>query len=45
MDHQEKDGLWKVSYVKQKERETAKEPEMRLWISLAICRIFKRMYG
>lgn len=45
IDHQEKDGLWKVTYVKNKEKETAKEQEMRLWISLAICRIFERMYG
>ena len=46
-DHQEKDGLWKVSYAKpmEKEKETAKAREMKLWVSLAICRVFKRLYG
>ena len=43
-DHQEKDGLWKVTYAKEQEKQTAKVQEKRLWISLAICRIFKRMY-
>lgn len=46
-DHQEKGGLWKVSYAKpkEKEKETAKAQEMKLWVSLAICRVFKRLYG
>jgi len=45
IDHQEKDGMWKVTYAKVQERQTVKEQEKRLWISLAICRIFERMYG
>ncbi len=45
-DHQEEDGLWKVSYAKpqEKEKETAKAREMKLWVSFAICRIFRRLY-
>ena len=42
VDHQCEDGLWKVSYVKGKEKDTAKAREMKLWVTLAICRIFKR---
>ena len=45
-EHQEEDGLWKVSYIhpEEKEKDTPKIKEMKLWISLAICRIFKRLY-
>lgn len=47
VDHQEKSGLWKVSYAKPqaKEKETAKARETKLWVSLAICRVFKRWFG
>lgn len=46
-DHQESDGLWQISYVAAPEREkqTAKAREMRLWVSLAICRVLRRLYG
>jgi len=46
-DHQEEDGLWKVSYARPqvKEKETVKAREMKLWVSLAICRVFRRLYG
>jgi hypothetical protein len=46
-DHQEENGLWKVSYAKlqEKEKETAKARETKLWVSLAICRVFKRLLG
>ncbi|MCJ7530445.1 MAG: hypothetical protein MUO64_05370 [Anaerolineales bacterium] len=45
--HQEESGLWKVSYVKVKDEEIekAKGREMKLWVSLAICRVFRRLYG
>ncbi len=45
--HQQASGLWKVSYVQpqKKEKETTKTRDMKLWISLAICRVFKRFYG
>jgi hypothetical protein len=45
-DHQEKGGLWRVSYAtpQEKEKETAKAREMKLWVSLAICRVFKRLH-
>ncbi len=42
-DHQETNGLWKVTYVKAQEKETAKIREMKLWVTLAICRIIKRL--
>jgi hypothetical protein len=46
-DHQEEDGLWKVSYLKpqEHEKEPAKVHATSLWVSLAICRVFKRLYG
>ena len=46
VDHQEENGLWKVSYAKaqEKEKETAKAREMKRWVSLAICRVFRRLY-
>ncbi len=45
VDHQGEDGLWKVSYARphEKQKETAKAQETQLWISLAICRVFKRL--
>jgi hypothetical protein len=45
--HQEERGLWKLSYDKAggKEKETAKAAETKLWLGLAICRIFKRFFG
>ncbi len=45
-DHQEESGLWKVSYARptEKEKDTARARETKLWVSLAICRVFKRLY-
>ena len=43
VDHQETNGLWKVTYAKTQEKDTVKNREMKLWITLAICRIFKRL--
>jgi hypothetical protein len=45
VEHQEENGLWKVSYARphEKEKETAKARETKLWVSLAICRVFKRL--
>lgn len=45
LEHEEKDGLWRVTYAKEKPRDTLKNREMRLWITLAICRIFKRFFS
>jgi hypothetical protein len=36
--NQRKDGLWKSSYEK------AKDKEIDLWVSLAVCRVFRRFY-
>jgi hypothetical protein len=45
IDHQQEDGLWRVSYVKSEERETAKVRDVKRWVSLAICRACKRLCG
>jgi len=45
VDHQEQNGLWKVSYAKEQSVENAKSKEMKYWITLAVCRIFKRFYS
>jgi prenyltransferase beta subunit len=46
IDNQESNGLWKTKYVKgKKEIENKRNKECKLWISLAISRIFKRFYG
>ncbi len=42
-EHQQPNGLWKSSYSKKHiERESKASKEVQKWISLAICRIFKR---
>jgi hypothetical protein len=39
-------GLWKTSYEQAGRRElSAKELGAKLWVSLAVCRVFKRFYG
>jgi len=45
IDHQEESGLWKTSYLKKHavEKDTPKARETKLWVSLAICRVFKRL--
>jgi hypothetical protein len=43
VDHQEKDGLWKATYVSGKEVNNARTRETRLWVSLAICRVLRRV--
>lgn len=41
---QEEDGLWRCSYSKKhKNRDMEKYREERLWISLAVCRILRRI--
>ncbi len=46
VDHQETSGLWKVSYSKiHKLSEKENSSDTRLWITLSICRIFKRYFG
>lgn len=42
-DHQGENGSWKVTYAKPEGKETSKKKEMRLWVTLAICRVFKRL--
>lgn len=43
--HQEEDGLWKVSYARadEAEKDNLKTRGMKPWISLAICRVMKRL--
>ena len=46
VDNQQKNGLWKISYSKiHKTSDNKKQHEMQLWITLNICRIFKRYFG
>lgn len=43
IDHQESDGLWKISYSQiHKTPNNKRTFNSRLWITLSICRIFKR---
>jgi hypothetical protein len=43
IDHQESDGLWKISYSRiHKAPDNRRTFKSRLWITLSICRIFKR---
>ncbi len=44
-DHQEENGLWKVTYANETSKESQKIKEMKFWVTLAICRIFKRFYS
>jgi hypothetical protein len=41
--HQEEDGLWKASYVAGKDVDNARTWETRRWVSLAICRVLRRV--
>jgi len=41
--HQERDGLWKASYVNNEGVDNAKTSETSLWVSLAICRVLRRV--
>jgi len=45
-DNQSEDGLWEDSYKKGAKRiDTERAREGRQWVSLAICRVLKRIYG
>lgn len=45
INHQETDGLWKTTYdIGKKEIQSKTNDERRLWVSLGICRIFKRLH-
>lgn len=45
VDHQEESGLWRVTYAKTEEKQPARARAMKPWVSLAICRIFRRVFG
>ncbi len=46
VDHQIRDGLWKISYSKiHKSPDDKRTYKTRLWLTLVICRIFKRFYN
>ena len=46
VEHQREDGLWDDSYKKGAKRvDTPRAREGRQWISLTVCRVFKRIYG
>ncbi len=44
IDHQQQDGLWKLSYSGIHKSES-KTTDGRLWISLCICRVLERILG
>jgi len=45
IEHQETNGLWRTTYgTRKKMIKKERDSEMELWISLAVCRIFKRFY-
>jgi hypothetical protein len=44
VDHQQENGLWKVSYSEiHRNTENSQTARTQLWITLAICRIMKRL--
>jgi hypothetical protein len=43
IDYQETNGLWRLSYHKDQDKDTVKNRETKLWVTLAICRIFQRL--
>lgn len=46
IENQQEDGLWKLSYSKaHKTHENDKTYQFKLWITLSICRIFKRFFN
>lgn len=47
VENQGKDGLWKLSYAQPRRAESAaaRARDTRLWVSFAICRVFKRLLG
>jgi hypothetical protein len=44
-EHQPSDGLWKLTYARPDPRESKKAKAMKPWVTLAICRLFKRFYA
>jgi hypothetical protein len=45
VDNQQDDGLWRTAYEQSKRVvPTAKEREARLWVGLAVCRVFQRFH-
>jgi hypothetical protein len=45
ISHQEENGLWKASYSTiHKLKESEQTEDTRLWITLSICRILKRLF-
>jgi hypothetical protein len=46
ISNQQENGLWEISYSKiHKASINKKTDEQKLWVTLAICRVFKRFYG
>jgi hypothetical protein len=42
IERQQRDGLWKLSYAKRGGASPTRARSMQLWVTLAICRIFRR---
>ncbi len=44
IEHQQDSGLWKDTYARETEKSSPRILERRLWVSLAVCRLFKLQY-
>jgi len=44
VDHQLENGLWKDNYAKVADHQSLSRSDRQLWVSLAICRIFRLQY-
>jgi hypothetical protein len=45
-ENQDEDGLWRTSYEQTKRKARShKEYQQMLWVSLAVCRVFRRLLG
>ncbi len=45
VDHQERDGLWEISYTNKANKMNSKTNAMRMWVTFAICRVLRKFYG
>ena len=46
VSHQKENGMWDTSYERAKRREVSpKERDAMLWVSFAVCTVFKRFHS
>jgi hypothetical protein len=44
LENQQEDGFWNLNYAGKPVKDNLKIASTRAWITLAVCRIFKRLY-